>query len=99
MKPELTKQFVKKTIRKIVIFTIIMFVALSVFRSMSPIVSNTMALTQMQHSNEMFVMMETYNKIKPIFNAVSTMVYVWFACTIVRDIYKFVKVVNNEKEN
>ena len=106
MKTELTKQFIKKTIRKIVIFAFFMIVITSIFQSMSPIVSNEIALGQMQNSNEAFVLMETFNKIRPIRTAVYTGIIVWFVYTIGRDIYKFAKTIKetetnviNEKEN
>mgnify|MGYP006967120953 CR=1 FL=1 len=102
MKTELTKQFVKKIIKKIVIFAFIMIILTSFTQSMSPVVSNNMALTQMQNSDAMFIMMNTYNKIKPIISAIYFGITVWFTYTIGRDIYKFVKTVNesnNEKEN
>ena len=99
MKTELTKQFVKKIIKKLVIFAFIMVILTSFTQAMSPVISNEIALTQMQNSNEMFVMMNTYNKIRLIVNAVYAGITIWFTYTIGRDIYKFVNVANNEKEN
>ena len=101
MKTELTKQFVKKTIRRPVIFTFIMIIV-AIAQSISPVVSNSMALTQMTNDNVMFVAMNTYNKIKPIFNITYSCVILWFVCTLGRDTYKFAKsIINieNEKEN
>lgn len=102
MKIELTKQFIKKIITKIVIFAFIMIVVTSITKSMSPVISNSVALTQMQHSDAMFVMMNTYNKIKPLVSVIYFGIIACFTCTIGRDIYKFAKTVNennNEKEN
>lgn len=99
MKAELTKQFVKKMITKIVIFAFITIVISSITQAMSPVVTNNMALTQMQNSDAMFVMMETYNKVKPIIGAIYFGVTAWFTYTIGRDIYKFVNTIKNEKEN
>ena len=101
MKNELTKQFVKKTIRRTMIFAIVMIIVAAISQSMAPVISNELALTQMQNDNVMFVAMNTYNKIKPIFNALYSCVILWFVCTLGRDTYKFVKNINttNEKEN
>jgi hypothetical protein len=102
MKTELIKQFVKKTIRRTLIFTIVMFILAAIGQSISPVVSNELALTQMQNDNAMFVVISTYNKIKPIFNALYSCVVLWFVCTLGRDTYKFTKSINNtenEKEN
>lgn len=102
MKNELTKQFVKKTIRRTMIFAIVMFIFAAISQSMSPVISNSLALTQMQNDNVMYVVINTYNKIKPIFNALYSCVILWFVCTLGRDTYKFAKTVNNtenEKEN
>lgn len=107
MKTELTKQFVKKTARRTLIFVFIMIIVAAVGQSISPVITNEMALTQMQNDNMMFAMMNTYNRIKPIFNALYSCVTLWFVCTLGRDTYKFVKTANsannvngtNEKEN
>lgn len=102
MKAELIKQFVKKTIRRTFIFAIVMIIISAIAHAISPIITNEMALTQMQNSNELFILMNTYNKVKPIFNALYSCVILWFVCTLGRDTYKFAKTFNttvNEKEN
>lgn len=101
MQNELIKQFVKKTLRRIVIFVVIMLLVTALSSAMAPIISNEVALGQMQHSNEMFVLMETYNKIKPLFTAAYAAITIWFVYTLGRDTYKLVKTINtkNEKEN
>lgn len=96
MKSELIKQLTKKMIRKIVVFVILMIVVTAIGRSIAPTVSNELALTQMQNSNEAFVLMNTYNKIRPIVNIVYVLIVGWFAGTVGRDIYKFNKTVNTE---
>lgn len=96
MKSELTKQFVKKIIRKVVLFAFLMIILTAVGRSIAPVVSNELALTQMQNSNEMYVLMNTYNKIRPIINLAYVFIAGYFAGTIYRDISKFVKTVSEE---
>ena len=101
MKNELYKQFVKKTIRKVVMFTFLMIIVASIAQSMSPVISNELALTQMQNSNEIFVIVNTYNKVRPIANSIYVGIIIWFTYMLGRDVYKFVKTINveNEKEN
>lgn len=100
MEHELFKQFIKRSVIRTIIFAIIMSLVTAVAGATMPIVSNEMALGQMQNSNEMFVLMETYNRIKPLFAAAYTAVTVWFVYTICRDTYKFIKTIKpkNEKE-
>lgn len=102
MKTELIKQFVKKTIRRTLIFAFIMIVVAAIGNSISPIVSNELALTQMENDNLMFVVMNAYNRIRPIFNTLYSCVILWFVYTLGRDTYTFAKTINNtenEKEN
>ena len=99
MKHELTKQFIKKTIRRTLIFAFVMIVVAAIGQSMSPIISNELALTQMQNDNAMYVAMNTYNRIKPIFNSLYSCVILWFVYTLGRDTYKFVKINNNTANN
>lgn len=101
MKTELTKQFVKKTARRTLIFVIVTIIVSAIAQAISPVITNSMYLSQMQNDNVMFVAMNTYSKLKPIVNIVYSCVILWFVCTLGRDTYKFVKTTNNEndKEN
>ena len=101
MKTELTKQFVKKTIRRTLIFVLVVSIVTAISQAMSPVISNELALSQMQNDDFMFVVMDTYNRIKPIFNMLYSCVILWFVYTLGRDTYKFVKTINTEikKEN
>lgn len=99
MRETLTKQFVVKTLRKIIIFTLVMIIVTSIGQALNPIISNELALTQMQNDNTMFVIMDTYDKVKPIITFIYAIVVIWFTSTIARDTYKFVKTINTEKEN
>ena len=95
------KRFIIKIARRIIWFACLMILVSTVAQSVSPIVSNEMALGQMQNSNEAYILMNTYNKVRPIITAVYSGIIIWFTSTIARDIYKFVKTKNtkNEKEN
>lgn len=95
-----TKKFVIKIIRKCVVFALLMIVVAAIGQSVSPIVSNQVALGQMQNSDEMYVLMNTYNKIRPIVSFAFAGIILLFTGTIARDIYKFVKTtIENKKEN
>jgi hypothetical protein len=96
MRSELIKQFTKKMIKKTVIFIVLMVVLTAIGQSVSPVISNNMALTQMQNSNEMYMLMNTYNKVRPIINLVYVFIVSYFIGNISRDIYKFVKMVSEE---
>ncbi len=98
MKTELTKQFVKKMVRRTLIFSFIMIIVAAIGQSVSPVISNNLALTQMENDNVTFVAMSTYNRIKPIFNALYSCVILWFVCTLGRDTYKFAKSINTENK-
>lgn len=97
---ELKQKFISKTAIKIVIFAFIMTIILFIAQSISPIVSNNLALGQMQNTDETFVVMNTYNKVRPIFNTAMVGVCILFVFSIVKDVFKFVKNIKEiEKEN
>lgn len=98
MENKLIKDFVKKSIVKTIIFAVIMCIIASIAQSLSPVVSNALALTQMQNSDEMYMLMNTYNNIRPIINALYICVIAFFVYTLSRDTYKFVKTINTENE-
>jgi hypothetical protein len=65
-----------------------------------PIITNEIAMGQMQNDDTMFVIMDMYNRLKPVFSTAYTLAIILFVCTLGRDTYKFVKNNNNnEKEN
>lgn len=97
---ELKRKFISKTAIKIVIFAFIMTIILFIAQSVSPIVSNNLALGQMQNTDEAFVVMNTYNKVRPMFNTSMVGVCILFVISIVKDVFKFVKNIKEiEKEN
>lgn len=89
-------KFIFKMATRIIAFAFLMIIVSAVIQSLSPVVSNEIALGQMQNSDEAFVLMNAYNKVRPIISAVFAGITIWFTCTIVRDTYKFFK---NQKEN
>lgn len=89
-------KFIIKMATKIIMFSFLMIAAAAIMSSLSPVVSNEIALGQMQNSNETFVFMNAYNTVRPVISVVFAGITIWFTCTIARDIYKFFK---NQKEN
>lgn len=94
-----TKKFVVKTVKKCILFAVLMFLIAGLMKPVGVVISNEMALTQMQHSNEMYILMDTYNKVRSIVSVAFAGIILWFTGTVARDIYKFVKNTENKKEN
>ena len=83
-----TKFAVKITV-KIIIFIVVSIIAFTFLNS--PIISNELALTQMGNSNELYLMVETYNKIRPIISVIYSCITALLAWSAICDIYKFIK--------
>ena len=98
MKTELTKQYVKKTVKKLFLFVFLCIIFSAVTQSVRPLVYNEIALSQMDNTPESFVIMEIYNRIRPAINLVYGGIIVWFTYSIGRDTYKFVKTIEHETE-
>ena len=92
-----TKTFIIKTTVKILIYAIISTILLSLLTT--PIITNKLALGQMEDSNELYLLMETYNKLKPFISIIYGLITVLFAGTTIYDIYKFIKTKKNKGEN
>ena len=82
-----TKFAVKLTI-KISILIIISIIASIFFHS--PVISNELALTQMENSNELYLAVEAYNRVKPIISVIYGCITALLAGTTICDIYKFI---------
>ena len=94
-------KFVRRLSIRIVVFAFVMIVVAAVWQSASTIVTNYFAMTQMQNDDLAFVVMNVYNRVKPIGGGIYGLIILWFVYTLGRDTYKFVKNNNNniEKEN
>ena len=90
-----TKRFIIKNIVKTIVFIIVSIIAMTLVQS--PIISNQVALGQMENSNELFMLMETYNKIRPIISVIYSCIGIWFVGTVGYDVYKFIKTKTKEK--
>lgn len=92
-----TKKFIIKTATKIVIYAIISTIALSLLTN--PIITNELALGQMENSNELYLLMETYNKVRPFISIIYGLITALFVATTISDTYKFIKTKTNKGEN
>lgn len=92
-----TKKFIIKTAIKVFIYAIIATLAFSFLTG--PIITNELALGQMENSNELYLLMESYNKIKPTISVIYGFVTVFFAWSIAEDTYKFIQSKKNKGEN
>jgi hypothetical protein len=92
-----TKRFIIKTVIKIIIYAIISTIVLSLLNS--PIISNNIALGQMQNDDVLFILMETYNKVRPFISIIYGLITALFVGTAIYDTYKFIKTKTNKGEN
>ena len=83
------KKFIIKTTVRVIAFIIISTIAISLLES--PVITNEIAVEQMQNSDASFMLWETYNKIRPIVRLIYGCVVVWFIAAIGLDIYNFTK--------
>ena len=87
-----TERFVKKTIVRIAIVVIISIFAFSFMNVADTIVSNHLALGQMENSDGLFILMEMYEKaIQPTMLGILSVVIVFNFGAIAYDTYKFIK--------
>ncbi len=92
-----TTKFIIKVAMKILIYAIISTIALSLLTN--PIINNELALGQMENSNELYLLMETYNKVRPFISIIYGLITAFFAGTVIHDTYKFIKTKTNKGEN
>lgn len=90
-----TKNFITRTVVKVIAFAIITTIALSLLNS--PVITNEIALGQMENSNELYILMEAYNQTKHFTLVIYGCVATIFTGTIIYDIYKFIQTKAKEK--
>lgn len=83
------KKFIRKILMKIVLIFILLTIAFSLIES--PVLTNDMALMQMQISNESFMIWEIFNKIRPTVRIILCIVSGWMMYNVTMDIYKYAK--------
>lgn len=92
-----TKKFIIKTTVKVLIYAILSTIALSLLTN--PIITNELAMGQMENSNELYLLMETYDKVKSFTSIIYGLVTAFFVGTTVHDTYKFIKTKKDKGEN
>lgn len=91
-----TETFVKKTIVRIAIIVLISILVLSFLDAVDTVISNHLALGQMENSDGMFILMEVYEKaIQPTTIGILTFVIGYNVGVIAYDTYKFIKTKRN----
>ncbi len=90
------KKFIIKTTVKTIIFVVLSAIALTLLQS--PTISNNIALGQMENSDALYILWETYNKIHPIIEVIYGMIVLLFVGTVGYDVYKFIKTKTKEKK-
>lgn len=97
------KKFIIKLTIKILCLITCLFVVANVSETVGVIISNYVALEQMNNSDAAFILMETYNNvIKPMGAGVMMLLTIVFIIWMGADTYKFIKTkekMENEKES
>ena len=77
---------------KVITFIVTMIILFSVSNSLNVVLTNELALTQMENSNELFIAQQSYHQIiKPILVIISATVTAIFAFFIGKDLVKIFK--------
>lgn len=84
-----TKKFIIKTIAKLIVITILSVICITLIQS--PVISNQVALGQMDNDDRLFILMEMYNKVRPVIDIVYGCIVGIIVGSIIYDIYKFIK--------
>ena len=90
-----TRKFMLRLVIKIITFAIITTIIFTMLSS--PIITNDIAMGQMENSDELYLIMEAYNKTSHFISIIYGCVTVFFAGTIIHDIYKFIQTKTKEK--
>lgn len=89
------KRFVAKIMRRVILLVALLIIVLAMIES--PIITNEIALGQMQNSSGAFMLMGVYSPLRKLIKAVLWLLVAMQAITIGRDIYDFIKSINKEK--
>lgn len=84
-----THKFITRMIIRLSIYVMITIIALNLLHN--PIITNELAMTQMENSNEMYILMDTVNKTKHYISIVYGCITALVAGTTINDIYKLTK--------
>ena len=94
-------RYAARTVLNCVTILCLIFLARAATHLMNPMVTNDLALTQMDNSDTYIVIMGIYNTVKPIVKIVFTVIIGGFLGMIGRDTYTFATytIKEMEKEN
>lgn len=82
----------------IVVFITLIVIISSIAGSISPLITNDNALGQMQNSNDMYVLMNTYNRIQTVFVLIYGVTVLSFGYNLFRDYVRYFKKDKGENE-
>lgn len=89
------KQFITRITIRTIALAIILVVMLNFLGAFDAIVSNKLALGQMENSNEAYLFIQLYNNtIRPICCAIATVASIAIVALAATDTYKFLKTIN-----
>lgn len=89
-----------KLLAKIIILFVLLFLAINIGETTNVIFTNEMAMLQMEHSAESFVIPQTYHTIMIIVKYLCSFFAGVITFFIGKDIYKLIKeIMTNEEEN
>ncbi len=90
-----TKRFVTKILTRLILFAALMIVVMTMVES--PILTNEVALGQMENSSEAFMLMGMFFSFRNLLKVIVWLIALLFGATIIRDIHKFIKSIYKEK--
>lgn len=79
-----------KIVVKIILLIALVFIGI-IAGNMAPVLTNDLAMTQLENSDALLVATNTYNQIKPVIDILYTGLIIAIACSITRDVYKLYK--------
>ena len=74
-----------------VFFLIVLLIIGIVVDSMAPVITNDLAMTQLENSDALLVTVNTYNQIRPVVSISYGIIVCLFAFSLARDLMKFAK--------
>ena len=88
----------KFTVKIIVKIVIVAIVSMIICTLNSPIITNELALTQMENSNKLYLIVEAYNRVQHIISVIYGCITTLLVGSTICDIYKFIST-QNKGEN
>lgn len=86
------KQFITKTATRVIVLTIVFIVIFNLMGVFDTMISNELALGQMENSNEAFAFIQIYNgTIKPLVSLAMSLAASAMVIFTILDIYEFIK--------